>query len=107
MVREDPTTESIRRYARGALIQADALDVVPVPIDQVSEMMRFAAPTALFDLGAVPPALLARIGGLRDKVLGALDIRERVIYLDQNQSYARQRFHHGHELGHDVLPWHR
>jgi len=107
MAPDDSTAESIRQYARGALVRADALNAVPVPIEQVADALRFAAPTALFDLGGLPPGLLTRIAALRDKVLGALDIRERVIYLDRSQAYERQRFHHGHELGHDVLPWHR
>jgi IrrE N-terminal-like domain len=107
MAPDASTGESIRQYAKGALIRADAVNAVPVPIDQVAQVLRFAAPTALSDLGGVPPGLLARIAGLRGKVLGALDFREHVIYLDRNQPTERQRFHLGHELGHDVLPWHR
>jgi hypothetical protein len=103
---DDAATESIRRYARGALIKADAMGVVPVPLDQVSAALRFASPTDLFDLGGLSPGLRERIGRLKDKVLGALDIREHVIYLDRDQRAERQRFHHGHELGHFALPWH-
>jgi hypothetical protein len=107
MEADDPSLESIRRLARGALRQADVDGVVPVPIERVAEALRFAPPLDLFDLGGMPEGLLARVAMLKDKVLGALDMREHVIYLDRDQAPVRQRFHLGHELGHDVLPWHR
>jgi hypothetical protein len=104
---DEATAESIRRYARGALANAEALGVVPVPIDQVAAALQFADPAHLYDLGGLAPGLKERIAQLKDKVLGALDVREHVIYLDRDQPVARQRFHHSHELGHHVLPWHR
>ncbi len=103
---EPANVASIRRYARGALVRADALHAVPVPIDDVAAAMRFATPTDLYRLGGVAPGLLERFAQLRSKVLGALDLREHVIYLDRNLAVERQRLHHGHELGHSVLPWH-
>ncbi len=107
MEADDPGIESIRRYARGALRQADVVGVVPVPVELVAETLRFAPPVDLFDLGELPTGLRARLATLKDRVLGALDIREHVIYLDRGQRPERQRFHHGHELGHAVLPWHQ
>jgi uncharacterized protein DUF955 len=103
---EPETIESIRRYARGALLNADALHAVPVPIADVAAALRFAAPSDLYDLGGLAPGLQERIKRLRSKVLGALDFREHVIYLDRNLAVERQRLHHGHELGHSALPWH-
>lgn len=104
---DEASSTSIRRYARGALSSADALGIVPVPIDQVAAALRFADPTDLYDLGGLALGLRERIEQLKDKVLGALDVREHVIYLDRDQPLPRQRFHYGHELGHEVLPWHR
>lgn len=97
----------VARYARGALVAADALDRIPTPLDDVTEALRLGSPQDLFELGDAPPRLQEIVRRLRGKVLGALSVRERVIYVDRSQSRERQRFAHGHELGHDALPWHR
>src|SRR4051794_29151259 len=96
----------VARYARGALIAADALHVVPTPLDQVGAALKLHPPQDLFDLADAPPGLKERVKGLAGKVLGALAVRERTVYLDRTQSFPRQRFTHGHELGHRGLPWH-
>jgi hypothetical protein len=101
------TADNIRRYARGALVRADAVGAVPVPLDLISTALRFGDPADLFDLGGLSLGLRERVSQLKGKVLGALDIREHVIYLDRSQPVVRQRFHHGHEIGHFALPWHR
>lgn len=98
---------SIRQIARGALLAADAMGRVPTPLEDVGEALRLNTPQALFDLADAPPGILAAARRLAGKLLGALDVRERTIYLDRSQHPARQRFNHGHELGHDALPWHR
>ena len=41
------------------------------------------------------------------KIRGIADLRERVTYVDENTTPTRIRFAKGHELGHQVLPWHR
>ena len=35
------------------------------------------------------------------------DLRERLTYVDENTTQPRILFAKGHELGHEVLPWHR
>jgi len=98
---------SIRQIAQGALLAADAIGRVPTPLDDVGEALRLNTPQALFDLADMPAGILATARRLAGRLLGALDVRERTIYLDRSQHPARQRFNHGHELGHDALPWHR
>lgn len=97
----------VARYARGALAAADALGVVPTPLDAVRQALKLHDPEELYDLSDAPPGLLKRIRSLAGKVLGAIAIRERVVLLDRSQSYEKQRFSLGHELGHDALPWHQ
>jgi hypothetical protein len=96
----------VARYARGALLAADALGRVPTPLDDVTAALKLASPEDLFDLGAVPPGLAQRLRRLAGKVVGAFAVRERIIYLDQTQHAAQRRFTHGHELGHCGLRWH-
>ncbi len=99
--------DRIAWYARGALLAAEALDRIPTPLDDINEALRLGCPKELFELGDAPPRLQRIIRKLRGKVLGALSVRERVIYIDRSQSRERQRFTHAHELGHDALPHHR
>jgi hypothetical protein len=87
-------------------VAADALDRIPTPLDDVTQALRLGSPQDLFELGEAPPRLQKIVRRLKGKVLGALLVRERVIYVDRSQSRERQRFAHGHELGHDALPWH-
>lgn len=99
--------EHVSRYARGALIAASAQGVVPTPLDTVRQALDLHEPEDLLHLEEAPAGLLRRIRALTGKVLGALDVRERVVLIDRSQSAERQRFSLGHELGHAGLPWHR
>lgn len=99
--------EHVARFARGALLAADALGVTPTPLDAVGQALDLHQPEDLLNFEDAPPGLLMRIKALAGKVLGALDVRERVVFIDRTQSYERQRFAFGHELGHAGLPWHR
>ncbi len=96
----------VARYARGALVAADALGRVPTPLEDVTAALKLASPQDLFDLGDVPPGLARRLRRLAAKVVGAFAVRERVIYLDHTQHPSQRRFTHGHELGHCGLLWH-
>src|SRR6266567_3326658 len=96
----------VGRYARGALQAAGVLGVIPTPLDEVGAALKLATPQDLFDLGDVPPELARRLRRLAGKVKGAFAVRERVIYLDPEQRPSQRRFVHGHEFGHDALPWH-
>lgn len=99
-------SDRVARYARGALVAAEGLGRIPTPLDDVTEALRLGSPEDLFQLGDAPRRLRQIIDRLRGKVLGALSVRERVVYVDRSQSWERQRFAHAHELGHEALPWH-
>lgn len=96
----------VAQYARGALAAAGAAGVVPTPLDDVTRALALTDPEDLYGLADVPPSLLTRMGRLAGKVLGAFAVNERTIYIDRAQKWERQRFTHGHELGHQGLPWH-
>ncbi len=80
---------------------------MPTPLDTVTAALDLNPVENLFDLRDVPPGLAKRFERLKNKVLGALAIRERTVYVDLGQPRERVRFTHGHELGHRVLPGHR
>ena len=99
--------EDIRRYARGALEAADALQRTPVPLSQIEHAVGLLPAQELFAGGAeMPPGIAAIAAKLANKVLGGLAFAEKRVYLNTaDQKLPRQRFVHGHELGHKVLPW--
>jgi len=96
----------VAQYARGALAAASAAGVVPTPLDDVTRALALTDPQDLYGLADVPPSLLKRMSRLAGKVVGAFAVKERTIYIDRTQAWERQRFTHGHELGHQGLPWH-
>jgi len=97
--------DHVSRYAVRALDKADALGVIPTPLDQVASGLGLAPAGNLFD-DDVPPELAARLKRLCGKVRGALWTRDRKILLDRGQELPEARFAHGHEIGHGGLPWH-
>ena len=101
-----PNEDEIRRYAREALRKADALDVVPVPLDTITEALGLAKED-LFDVGleTMPEKmkkLAVKYSGL---VLGALS-KEKTLYVNSSEPERRVRFTQAHELGHESIPWH-
>lgn len=96
----------VAQYARGALAAADAVGVVPTPLDDITRALSLTDPQDLYELADMSPSLRRRMARLAGKVVGAFAVRERTIYIDRAQTWERQRFTHGHELGHRGLPWH-
>jgi hypothetical protein len=101
------SSQEVRRYARGAIKAAGADDVLPIPLDDIAAAVGLHQQN-LFDLGdtSLPEEMLRIAKRLTGKVVGALDRREKTIYVDLSQDAPRGRFTLGHELGHDALPWH-
>lgn len=102
-----PSAEDVRQYARGALKAADIGDVLPIPLDDITTAVGLHK-QALFDLGdpSMPAEMLRIAKRLTGKLAGAFARREKTVYVDLSLSAPRSRFTHGHELGHNALPWH-
>ena len=96
----------VARYARGALLAADALGAIPTPLDDVAAALDLSSPEDLYQLADLPAGLATRVRRLVGKVAGAFAVRERVVFLDRAQPLPQLRFVHGHEIGHRALPWH-
>jgi hypothetical protein len=99
--------QDVRRYARGALAAAGAVDLAPVPVDDVVAAVGLHK-ESLFDLGEpdLPPRIRALAKKFTGRVLGAMAIKEKILYVDESLSPTRRRFTQAHEIGHHALPWH-
>jgi hypothetical protein len=103
--------DQIRRYATGALRAAgvNGSTVLPIPLADIASAAGLQR-ESLFDSieeQDVPPAFQGILQKIQGKVLGALSIPERRVFVDDGQAAPRARFTEAHEIGHDALPWHR
>ena len=106
------SADEVPKYARRALRVADAVGQLPTPIDdllaaatignlKIDEEVKQNFAARLMD------AARQEFNSTWQKIRGIADLRERVTYVDENTTPTRIRFAKGHELGHQVLPWHR
>ena len=101
----------LTRLAERTLREADAIGELPTPIDRLMEVsdisqmesgrakMRYAA-----QLGNEASAVFQAAW---QKIRGIADLRERVVYVPSDTRSPREFFAKGHELGHQVIPWHK
>ena len=102
----------VSEYAKKALRASDAIGQLPTPIDNLMTAAKIGNLKINED---VKQEFYARLKGAEReefksmwlKIRGIADLRERVTYVDENTTAPRIRFAKGHELGHQVLPWHR
>lgn len=78
--------------------------VVPTPLDVVAQT---AGITEVIDISRLPADIAARKPRAMKRVLGALLHRERVALVDRSQCRPRVRPTEAHEIGHQLIPWHR
>jgi uncharacterized protein DUF955 len=86
------TRERIARLCADVLRESGALGVLPTPLDAVYEA-----------LGAHKQDRELQLG---DRVLGAVWLEERAVFVDRRQSAPRRRFTEAHEAVHLLCPWH-
>lgn len=106
------SAEEISKYAKKTLRVAEAVGKLPTPIDDLLEAHRVG--NLKID-EEVKESFSARLAGstkkafetMWQKIRGIADTRKRVTYVDKNTSQPRILFTKGHELGHQVLPWHK
>src|ERR1700683_4333936 len=103
--------DEISRLVRRLLIKANALDVLPTPIERLFEVARIQQ---IEDLPEPDSSFLESLGerGLnaffvaKQKIRGMADLRQRVVYIPKNDKKPRILFAQGHELGHQCMTWH-
>lgn len=102
----------IARLAKGLLVRGGCLGVLPTPVEQlyvlrdIEEVKVETSDLASLLAGFTQKARDA-VKGVLNKVRGAADLRRRVIFMLQNDTQPRLLFARAHELGHQILPWHR
>lgn len=101
----------IFQIAERALIAAGAKGKLPTPLD---DLLGAAKIVTEKDTDGVVQRFLKSLNEQRrsffqsslQKLRGIADLRERAVYVP-NDKPSRKRFADGHELGHQLLPWHK
>jgi transcriptional regulator with XRE-family HTH domain len=103
--------ERIRTYMHALLKRADALDLVPTPIDQVMQVAKLVSAGEVTLSPEEKRKLRRRFGDLVDRVWnqlqGVIHFGAREVWVNPEMYPLRKRFVYGHEIGHYVLPEHR
>lgn len=101
----------IRGQVMALLRRADVLEVIPTPLDQVTEVSRLVIAGEITLSPEVKRKLRERFGSLVDRalelILGSVQFDSREVYLQPGLYHLKRRFVHAHEIGHEILPWHR
>ena len=101
----------IRSHILALLRRADAFGQVPTPISQVMDVAQLVSAGEI-TLEPEERRQLRRVfGDLVDRVLsrlqGVIHFRSGEVWINPEMHPMRQRFVQAHEIGHDILPWHR
>ncbi|MGH6714375.1 MAG: ImmA/IrrE family metallo-endopeptidase [Bradyrhizobium sp.] len=101
----------ISTLVRKLLREADAEGILPTPLDRLFEVAKVKNIAELPDEEAFLKTLSDKMRGFfisaKQKLRGIADIRERASYVPPDpNNIGRERFAKGHELGHNVIPWH-
>jgi transcriptional regulator with XRE-family HTH domain len=101
----------IRGHAVALLQRADALGEIPTPLDRVTEVSKLVLAGEIELEPEMKRKLRERFGELVDRalnmILGSIRFDTRSVYLQPDMYRLRKRFVHAHEIGHEMLPWHR
>jgi hypothetical protein len=91
-------------FSDSALRNAGVSGIIPTPLDAVATA---AGITEIIDISQLPAAIEARKPPALKRILGALLYREHVALVDLSQPEPRARLSKGHEIGHQIIPWHQ
>ena len=100
----------VRRYARLILQNAGVGDTLPTPVADIIACAELVVSNDI-TLSEVHTDYFTRSFGVAKaaikKLMGLVDLRQKVIYLDTTMIREKQTFVKLHEVGHKVLPWQR
>lgn len=108
---DEESRHEIDRAVARLLRQAEAVRRFPTPVDDLITAQKLHlstgddSPFAPSALNRAPAALRERLTGIVGKLLGALDRRDRHVYVAPDSLDVQRRFTECHELGHDLCPW--
>lgn len=102
--------QEIEKVARNILIGSKAWGKFPTPVDQIVSYAELQVASGV-DLSKVEPGFFSKslhsLQRALSKVVAAVDLREKKIFLDLSQRPERQNFNKLHETGHKTLTWQR
>lgn len=102
--------QEIEKIARNVLIGSKAWGKFPTPVDQIVSYAELQVASGV-DLSKVEPGFFTKklhsLQRALSKVVAAVDLREKIIFLDLSQRPERQNFNKLHETGHKALTWQR
>lgn len=100
----------VRRYAQLILQNAGVGDKLPTPVADIVACAELVVSNDI-TLSEVHTDFFTRSFGVAKaaiaKLMGLVDLRQKVIYLDTTMIREKQTFVKLHEVGHKVLPWQR
>jgi transcriptional regulator with XRE-family HTH domain len=107
----DRDRAQIRGHAIALLRKADALGEIPTPLGQVMDVSKLVLAGEIVLEPEMKKKLRQRFGDLVDRaldiILGSVRFDNRGVYLKPDLYWLKKRFVQAHEIGHEMLPWHR
>jgi len=100
----------VTRYARMLLKHANISDQLPTPVDDIVTCANLVVSQDITLSEKHTDFFTRSLGILKsalEKVIGMVDLREDIIYLDTTLLPQKRTFIKLHETGHKVLPWQR
>jgi hypothetical protein len=96
--------------SRKLIREADTAGVLPTPLDRLLEVAKVTNIDALPDdsfLETLSDKMKGFFISAKQKLRGIADLRTRANFIPHDRNARRMQFAKGHELGHQVIPWHR
>lgn len=101
---EEFAHQRVTRISEAVLRDAGVIGVFPTPLDEVAEA---AGIVETLDINQLPDAPDFKAPKALGRILGALHFGSRTAFVDGGQIEGRVRWTRGHEITHNVVPWHR
>jgi transcriptional regulator with XRE-family HTH domain len=108
---DDNERAQIRGHTIALLRKADVLGEIPTPLEPVMDVSSLVLAGEIELEPEMKKKLRQRFGDLVDRALdlivGAVRFDNRDVYLKPDLYWLKKRFVQAHEIGHEMLPWHR
>jgi transcriptional regulator with XRE-family HTH domain len=111
LILEEEAKREIDAYARALLLEADAFNRRPTPLNDLVEAAELVKAGEITLTPRERQSIWRRLGHRAERgwnsLLGTLDFRSRTIWVKPDLHPKRERFVTSHEIGHAILPAHQ
>lgn len=112
LIQRPASSQEIAKIASDLLRRSNTAGLLPTPIDEIIAAANLTEPEdpepfIQSFLSSLPRVTRDVFLSGWQKIRGIADLRERVIYIPRETKERRRLFVKSHELGHQVIPWHR